>query len=93
MECTAGADDAGRRFDRVCRKLLPGTGLGEIYAGIRKGRITVNGKKKQPKYKLREGDRILIAPGICTTPGETSGTNHGDSTEPLPVHSHCRLQG
>lgn len=60
MECTAGPDDAGRRFDRVCRKLLPDTGLSEIYSAMRKGRVTVNGVKKSPKYKLTAGDIIRL---------------------------------
>lgn len=58
MICRAGPDDLGRRLDRVCRKILPETGLGPIYSALRKGRIRVNGKKKPQSYRLSRGDEI-----------------------------------
>ncbi len=76
MQCTAGADDAGRRFDRICRKLLPGTGLGAIYAALRKGRITVNGTKKPPSYTLREGDVIAFPPDFTPRGGSAEKGGH-----------------
>jgi 23S rRNA pseudouridine955/2504/2580 synthase len=58
---TAGKNDAGRRFDRVCRKLLGNDlPLSSVYAGIRKGKIRVNGKKAKPSFLLKEGDEIFI---------------------------------
>lgn len=60
MRCPIGPDDIGRRFDRLCRKLLPALGLGEIYSAIRKGTISVSGRKKPPSYKIREGDSIFF---------------------------------
>lgn len=58
---TAGKNDSGRRFDRVCRKLLRNNlPLSAVYAGIRKGKIRVNGKKAKPSFLLKEGDEIFI---------------------------------
>lgn len=91
MKRTAGADDAGRRFDRVCRKLLPDTGLGAIYSAIRKGRITVNGKKKPPSYTLREGDVIAFPPDLTPrggAAGEGELPEHGLVQEIIFENSH-----
>ena len=58
---TAGKNDAGRRLDRVVRKLLGNDlPLSAVYAGIRKGKIRVNGKKAKPSFLLKEGDEIFI---------------------------------
>jgi 23S rRNA pseudouridine955/2504/2580 synthase len=59
-ELTAGRDDADRRLDRVIRKYLGDLPLAAIYGALRKGRITVNGKKAKPDYRVSEGDLILL---------------------------------
>ena len=38
-------NEAGQRLDRFLRKLMKEATLSEIYKGIRKGKIKVNGRK------------------------------------------------
>lgn len=61
IQIKAGNDDAGRRIDRVLRKLLPGVALGEIYKHLRKGTIKVNAKKAAQDYRMNEGDVLFLA--------------------------------
>ncbi len=60
-EFTAGKDDDGRRLDRILRILLRESALTEIYRGLRKGFILLNGKKARPDTKVREGDTVSVA--------------------------------
>jgi 23S rRNA pseudouridine955/2504/2580 synthase len=59
-ELVAGADDAGRRLDRILRSILGGRSLSSIYSSLRRGLIKVNGAKAEPGLRLAEGDRIFI---------------------------------
>lgn len=57
------ASNAGQRLDRFLRKFFKSDSsitLGDIYAGIRKGEIKVNGKKTKEEYRTQEGDVLLI---------------------------------
>ncbi|RKX79370.1 MAG: RluA family pseudouridine synthase [Spirochaetes bacterium] len=56
----AGMDDCGRRIDRVVRKLLPECSLNQIYANLRKGKITLNSKRVPPSCRVNANDRIEI---------------------------------
>lgn len=67
-EFRAGANDDGRRLDRVLRILLDQRGLPEIYAGLRKKAILVNGAKAEPSLRLAEGDRIEVDERLCPPP-------------------------
>ncbi len=58
---TAGADDGGRRADRIIKAFLPGQSLSSIYKIMRKGLIKVDGKKVSPDEKILEGSQIKIA--------------------------------
>lgn len=51
-------NEAGQRLDRFLRKLMKETTLSEIYKGIRKGHIKVNGKKSKENYMLSIDDII-----------------------------------
>lgn len=64
-EFRAGANDEGRRLDRVLRILLSGLSLPEIYGALRKKAILVNGRKALPSLRLVGGDRIQIDEGLC----------------------------
>jgi 23S rRNA pseudouridine955/2504/2580 synthase len=57
---TAGADDAGRRLDRVLRILLDDLPLPAIYGALRRGRIRVNGRRAEQSYRVVEGDLIQV---------------------------------
>ena len=59
-ELVAGPDDAGRRLDKVLRAYLDNSTLSEIYSGLRRGRIRVNGHKAAPELRLDSGDRIFL---------------------------------
>ncbi|MDD2482351.1 MAG: RluA family pseudouridine synthase, partial [Lutispora sp.] len=49
---TITENETGQRLDRFTRKLLKEAALSEIYKGIRKGDIKVNGKKSKEGYML-----------------------------------------
>jgi len=55
-----GADDDGRRLDRILRKLLSEHSLGEIQALFRKKRVKLNGKRVVAKDRGYAGDQLLI---------------------------------
>ena len=44
-EFSAGADDDGRRLDRIIRRFIATEQLSGIYKAIRKGLVKVNGRK------------------------------------------------
>lgn len=50
----ASPDDAGKRLDAVCRRLLPGLGLAMIHKAIRRGDIRLGGQRARP------GDRVSV---------------------------------
>ena len=56
-----GADDTGRRLDKVIRIFVPTATLPNIYKSLRKGFIKVNGVKANPDYRINDGDIITIA--------------------------------
>ncbi|SHI60442.1 RluA family pseudouridine synthase [Lutispora thermophila] len=51
-------NESGQRLDRFLRKLMKDSSLSEIYKGIRKGNIKVNGKKSKENYMLDVDDII-----------------------------------
>lgn len=58
MKVEIGANEAGQRLDKFCRKWLKDVPLSAIFKGIRKGDIKVNGKKAKEKAFLTEGDIV-----------------------------------
>ena len=58
MKIVIGANEAGQRLDKFCRKWLKDVPLSAIYKAIRKGEIKVNGKKSKEKNFLEEGDIV-----------------------------------
>ena len=56
-----GADDAGRRLDRILRRLLAENSQGAIEAALRKGLVRLNGKKAAAAAATREGDVLSCA--------------------------------
>jgi len=61
LQYETGANDTDRRLDRVLRRFLPETELGELYKAIRKGLIRVNEKKTTQNYRIQEHDVIGVA--------------------------------
>ncbi|MDR3166649.1 MAG: RluA family pseudouridine synthase, partial [Treponema sp.] len=63
LELRAGADDGGRRLDRILRKALPELPLSGVYRLLRKGLVLVDGKPGRAEDRLSPGARIQIRSG------------------------------
>jgi len=59
MQFTIGGSEAGRRLDRVLRKMLKGASLSFVYRIIRKD-VRVNGRRALAEQLLASGDVIEI---------------------------------
>jgi 23S rRNA pseudouridine955/2504/2580 synthase len=64
---TVREDDAGRRLDRVLRKLLPRATLATIYAGLRKGEALVGQAIRGPSYRLSAGEVLRLGGALANT--------------------------
>ncbi|HKJ84996.1 MAG TPA: RluA family pseudouridine synthase [Spirochaetia bacterium] len=72
-----GANDDGRRLDRIVRKYLPEIPLSRIYRALRSREITVNGKRVRGDTRVAEGDSLEIADslrGARRAPAEAGDT-------------------
>ncbi len=107
VEKRAGPDDEGRRADRIVRKALSACPLSAVYAALRKGLITVNGRKTEPGFKVAAGDRLEIAAPLVNAyavrstrarvpaalPDASAGTEAGaGSSTPLPTLGETLFQ-
>ncbi|MBO5690243.1 MAG: RluA family pseudouridine synthase [Spirochaetaceae bacterium] len=61
IDFTADENDAGRRIDKIVRRLMPDHSLGMIYKYFRKGLVRKNKGKTKPEEKINIGDNINIA--------------------------------
>ncbi len=52
--------EAGQRFDKYLRRLLPEAGSGFIYKMLRKKNITLNGQKADGNEKIVPGDTVAV---------------------------------
>lgn len=57
---TVGPMEAGKKFHRLVRQLLPGVPLSGIHKMLRVGRVRLNGKKAKPDTLVAEGDVIEL---------------------------------
>ncbi|MFP3089822.1 RluA family pseudouridine synthase [Treponema sp. TIM-1] len=75
LELITGADDGGRRLDRILRKALPDLPLSGVYRLLRKGRILVDGKPGRAKDRVPPGAHIQIPgeTGLSRPPGLSPG--------------------
>ncbi len=81
MEFTAGDNDAGRRLDRVLRRLWQTAPLSHVHRELRLGRVRVNGKPEKGSYRVNPGDRIALP---TDRPGDGPLTK---TTERAPVRA------
>ncbi len=58
---TAGQDDDGRRLDTIIRRYLPGQPLSRVYGALRKGLVSVDGRRRRQDFRVRAGSDIAIA--------------------------------
>lgn len=61
VDFTADENDAGRRIDKIVRRLMPDHSLGMIYKYFRKGLVRKNKGKTKPEDKVSLGDNVNIA--------------------------------
>ncbi len=78
-----GPDDEGRRLDRILRIALRTVPLSAIHRSLRKGSIRVNGLKKAPDYRCREGD--VLEGSLTSFPGLPSRLPIAAGSAPPPV--------
>src|SRR5665213_1061480 len=55
-------DEDGMRLDRFFEARFPGLSFSHIQRIIRKGEVRVNGKRAQPKDRLKSGQSIRVPP-------------------------------
>lgn len=75
---TVTSNDAGKRIDKLARRLLLHKGLSGVYSALRKKLITVNGKKVKPSYSVHEGDCIEVA-GFLLPEGQKESPEPGEA--------------
>ena len=75
MDFTADENDAGRRIDKIVRRLMPDHSLGMIYKYFRKGLVRKNTGKTSPDAKVVAGDTINIA-AFLLNPDSNSPSVH-----------------
>lgn len=74
----AGKDDAGRRLDRIVRRILRDAPLSLVYRMFREGAIRLNGRKAAGEDRVAPGDEITVrmsqcdaGPGLSAAPDPT----------------------
>jgi len=74
---TAGADDSGRRLDRILRKALRQTPLSAIHRMLRQGLVLVDGRKAGADRRVLAGETITVVDVKAEAECEAlaSGTN------------------
>ncbi|MDR2403484.1 MAG: RluA family pseudouridine synthase [Spirochaetaceae bacterium] len=82
----AGADDDGRRLDRIVRRVLPELPLSAIHRLFRQGRILLDGSPAAPDSRVRTG-QIIGIPGNVTPrrEGQPPGTEDPPESRDPPV--------
>lgn len=82
-EFIAEKDDAGKRFDRIARRVVSQENLSAIYKEIRKGLLKLNGKKATPETRVAAGDKITIASFLVKNKlsGENGHENFSEQKE------------
>ncbi|MFZ4617359.1 MAG: S4 domain-containing protein, partial [Rectinemataceae bacterium] len=76
-EYPTGSDDAGKRLDRVIRRMFPDSSLPEIYRALRIGRIRVDGRTAKPQDRLQEGSMICVDRGFSASVKPSHAENPG----------------
>ncbi|MBQ4015103.1 MAG: RluA family pseudouridine synthase [Treponema sp.] len=85
-EWTLGENDAGRRLDRILRRVLKDSSQGAILSALRKGLVRLNGKKAQAGDMTKAGDLLSAASFLL---GENSSDKNGSPKKaprcPYPI--------
>jgi 23S rRNA pseudouridine955/2504/2580 synthase len=77
---TVSGDEDGMRLDRFFEARFPGLSFSHIQRIIRKGEVRVNGKRAEPKDRLRSGQAVRVPPLKLEAPKprEDSGADQKD---------------
>ena len=93
-----GANDNGRRLDRIVRKYLPEIPLSRIYRALRGREITINGKRVRGDTRVSEGDSLEIADTLegarrapAPAPGASSSAVGASEIAGRIVHESAEL--
>jgi 23S rRNA pseudouridine955/2504/2580 synthase len=78
-------DDAGRRVDRVVRRLLPEISLSTVYKLLRKGLIRLDGKRIAPDHRAETGNVLMIAEAIAGFQGAGGGLDDESGSDVVAV--------
>ena len=69
--------EAGRRLDNFLLGRLKGVPRSRVYRMLRRGEVRVNGSRRGPDYRLRDGDDVRLPPHraapAAPTPGKPTG--------------------
>ncbi|WP_053228138.1 pseudouridine synthase [Spirochaeta cellobiosiphila] len=65
-------NEQGKRVDNIVKSLLPQLKKGDIYKGIRKKDILINGRKTEANYNVMTGDSLDIYQGYIKNLDEIS---------------------
>ena len=84
VSLTIGADDDGRRLDRLLRKHLAALPLSAIHRLLRTGRILVDGKRASAADRLRSGS-ILTLPDAAAAASVDRGTAPSPQLAESPI--------
>jgi 23S rRNA pseudouridine955/2504/2580 synthase len=71
-------DESGMRVDRFFEARFPGLSFSHIQRIIRKGEVRVDGKRTQPKSRLKAGQEVRIPP-LRLEPSTPRATGDGDA--------------
>lgn len=75
--CEAGRNDAGRRVDRVLRRMLPSTPLSVLYRLLRTGAVRLNGARTAPGAHVTAGDLITVPASLSAVAAHAVTTLSG----------------
>lgn len=91
QEFRIGSKEAGQRFDKYLRRLLPNMGSGLLYKQLRKKNITLNQKKAEGSEILREGDQVrcfFAEETLLKFQGIPEGNSGSEHFSPIPTNEY-----
>jgi 23S rRNA pseudouridine955/2504/2580 synthase len=65
---TVTPDESGMRVDRFFEARFPGLSFSHIQRIVRKGEVRLNGKRTEPKARLKTGQSVRVPPLTLTPP-------------------------
>ncbi|MCL2602072.1 MAG: RluA family pseudouridine synthase [Treponema sp.] len=91
LTLTAGADDDGRRLDRILRKAVRELPLSAIHRLLRQGCVCINGNPAQANSRIRAG-QIITIPELSLPRLKREATHGQPDCSSAPAHVPCKLE-